>query len=71
VLTRVETSGNDGTLRAPERYEASARVALRRALRACSSGDPAADLDALLEDMALTHALLEAKHRWNAALRVE
>lgn len=60
VLTRVEKSGNDGTLRAPERYEASARVALRRALRACSSGEPAADLDGLLEDMALTHALLEA-----------
>lgn len=56
-LTRLETSTEDGTLRAPERYESSARLALRRALVACSSGQPVTDLDELLEDSALTWAL--------------
>ncbi|BCW72886.1 hypothetical protein [Arthrobacter sp. NicSoilB8] len=56
-LTRLETSTADGALRAPERYESSARLALRRALVACSSGRRVTDLDELLEDMALTWAL--------------
>jgi len=56
-LTRVETSTEDGLLRAPERFESSARLALRRALVACSSGRPVTDLDDLLEDTALTWAL--------------
>ena len=58
-LTRLETSTEDGTLRAPERYESSARLALRRALAACSSGQSVTDLDELLEDAALTWALLD------------
>lgn len=58
-LTRLETSTEDGTLRAPERYESSARLALRRALAACSSGRSVTDLDELLEDVALTWALLD------------
>ncbi|MGY3319626.1 hypothetical protein [Arthrobacter sp. TE12232] len=56
-LTRLETSTAGGALRAPERYESSARLALRRALVACSSGRNVTDLDELLEDMALTWAL--------------
>lgn len=59
VLTRVETSGTEGTLRAPQRYEGSARVALRRALHASTSGGPVPDLDELLSDVALVHALLD------------
>jgi hypothetical protein len=47
-------------LRAPERYESSARLALRRALAACSSGEPVADLDELLEDISLAAALLRS-----------
>ena len=62
-LTRLETSTEDGTLRAPERYESSARLALRRAFDACASGGAVADLDELLEDMALTWALLGANSR--------
>ncbi|MCU1516819.1 MAG: hypothetical protein JWQ75_1540 [Pseudarthrobacter sp.] len=57
-LTRVETSSGDGSLRAPERYESSARLALRRALEACSAGGAVTDLDELIEDVALTWALL-------------
>ena len=56
-LTRLETSTGDGTLRAPERYESSARLALRRAIRRSSSGQPVTDLDELLEDSALTRAV--------------
>lgn len=59
-LTRLETSTGDGTMRAPERYESSARLALRRALSACSSGHPVTDLDELLEDSALTWDLCGA-----------
>jgi hypothetical protein len=47
-------------LRAPERYESSARLALRRALDACLSGKQEADLDELLQDMALAWALRHA-----------
>jgi hypothetical protein len=57
-LTRLETSTEHGTLRAPERYESPARLALRRALEACASGRSVADLDELLEDMTLTRTLL-------------
>jgi hypothetical protein len=60
-LTRLETSTEHGTLRAPERYESSARLALRRAIEARSSGRPGTELDELLEDMSLTRALLAAK----------
>lgn len=60
LLTRVETSRADGTLRAPERYESSARLALRRALQACSSGEPVADLDGMLGDLTLTAELMES-----------
>jgi len=48
------------SLRAPERYESSARLALRRAIDACLAEGPAADLEELLQDMALTRALLDA-----------
>jgi hypothetical protein len=57
---RLETSTEEGILRAPERYESSARLALRRALAACSSGEPVADLDELLEDISLAAALLRS-----------
>lgn len=57
-LTRLESFTEEGALRAPERYESSARVALRRAVEACSAG-PVPDLGELLEDMALTWALLD------------
>lgn len=57
-LMRLETSTEDGTLRAPDRYESSARLGLRRALEACASGEAVADLGHLLEDMALTWSLL-------------
>ncbi|WP_458780475.1 hypothetical protein [Arthrobacter sp. D3-16] len=59
-LTRVETFTEDGALRAPERYESSARLALRRALDACLSGKQEGDLDGLLQDMALAWALRDA-----------
>lgn len=68
VLTRVETSGAEGTLRAPERYEGSARVALRRARQACLSGEPVHDLDELLGDIALLHKLGDW---WPTSQRVE
>jgi hypothetical protein len=57
-LTRLETTTEEGILRAPERFEASARLALRRALQACLADAPVADLDELLEDVSLTAALL-------------
>ena len=59
-LTRVETFTAEGAMRAPQRYESSARLALRRAVVACSAGEAVADLDELLEDMALTRTLLDA-----------
>lgn len=59
-LMRLETSTEDGTLRAPERFESSSRLALRRALEACASGEPVADLEELLEDLALTRDLFSA-----------
>jgi hypothetical protein len=59
-LARVETATEEGSLRAPERYESSARLALRRAIDACFAQGPATDLKELLQDMALTRALLDA-----------
>ncbi|MCU1568756.1 MAG: hypothetical protein JWQ56_3693 [Pseudarthrobacter sp.] len=59
-FARVETATEEGSLRAPVRYESSARVALRRAFDACLSGEPATDLEELLQDLALTRALLDA-----------
>jgi hypothetical protein len=58
-FTRVETFTEEGALRAPERFESSARLALRRAIDACLSDEPPADLDELLEDLALTRSLLD------------
>lgn len=57
-LMRLETSTEDGIWRASAHYESSARLALRRALEACASGEPVADLDEMLEDISLTTALL-------------
>lgn len=59
-LTRVETFTGEGALRASERYESSARLAVRRAVDACLSDWPAADFEELLQDMALTWGLLGA-----------
>jgi hypothetical protein len=59
-LARVETVTEEGSLRAPERYESSARLALRRAFDASLSDGPATDLAELLHDMGLTRALLDA-----------
>ncbi|MET1086116.1 MAG: hypothetical protein ABWY04_03185 [Arthrobacter sp.] len=58
-LTRVETSSGDGAVRSPQRYESSARLALRRAVEACAAGGEVSDLDELLEDMTLTWSLLD------------
>jgi hypothetical protein len=59
-FARVETVTEEGAECAPERYESSARLALRRAIDACLAEGSAADLAELLEDMALTRALLDA-----------
>jgi len=59
-LARVETATEEGVLRAPEHYESSARLALRRAIDAHRAEGPGADLEELLQDMALTRALLDA-----------
>ncbi len=59
-LSRVETCTEDGACRAPERYESSARLALRRTIEACLAGKPVTDLDELAQDMALARALLDA-----------
>lgn len=56
-LARLETSTEEGVLKAPERFESSARLALRRAVEACSAGEPVSDLDELLEDGLLIAAL--------------
>lgn len=67
-LTRVETLTEEGAFRAPSRYESSARLALRRAIAARSSGDPTGDLQGLLEDLALTRALHD---EWAVASRLQ
>ena len=56
-LTRVETAAGEGSVRAPQRYESSPRLALRRAIAALTSGVPVMDLAELLDDMALALAL--------------
>jgi len=53
-LVCVETGGEGGVFRAPIRYEEPARLALRRAVEACTSGEPTPDLADLLADMAVT-----------------
>jgi hypothetical protein len=58
-LARVETFTEEGALRAHERFESSARLALRRAIDACLSDGPTADLEELLQDMALARSLLD------------
>ncbi|WP_308929064.1 hypothetical protein [Arthrobacter sp. SLBN-112] len=57
---KLETSTPEGSLRAPERYETSARLALRRAIEAMSSGGQVADLRELLEDQRIAHKLMQA-----------
>lgn len=57
-LVRLETSTADGTMRAPQRYESSPRLALRRAIEALSLGESVADLEELMEDMSLARELL-------------
>ncbi|WP_285318810.1 hypothetical protein [Pseudarthrobacter sp. lyk4-40-TYG-27] len=58
---KLETSTVEGALRAPERYEAPARLALRRAIEAASSGREVADLQELLEDQRLAHDVASAR----------
>ncbi|MEW9871569.1 hypothetical protein [Arthrobacter sp. HS15c] len=52
-LTRLETCTEEGGLVAPRRFEASARLALRRAFEACSTGEAVTDLEDFLDDCAL------------------
>lgn len=52
-LVCIETSTGEGVFRAPLRYEAPARLALRRAQEACVSGQPPGDLADLLADMSV------------------
>jgi len=58
---KLETSTAEGALTAPERYEAPARLALRRAIEATSSGREVADLPELLEDQLLAHEVTSAR----------
>ena len=58
-LVRLETSTAGETLGAPQHYESSARLTLRRTLEALSSGQPVPDLEDLLQDMRLARELLE------------
>ncbi|WP_285246691.1 hypothetical protein [Pseudarthrobacter sp. efr-133-R2A-89] len=58
---KLGTSTVEGALRAPERYEAPARLALRRAIEAASSGREVADLEELLEDQRLAHDVASAR----------
>lgn len=55
---RLKTATGHGTGLPPVRYETSARLALRRALDACSSGAQLTELDHLLEDQRLVSTLL-------------
>jgi hypothetical protein len=57
---KLETSTAEGALTAPERYEAPARLALRRAIEATSSGREVADLQELLEDQRLANEVTSA-----------
>lgn len=59
-LTKVESFTGEGAFRAPVRYESSARLAVRRVIDACLSHRPVTDLEELLQDIALTRALLDA-----------
>lgn len=64
-LARLETSTEEGGLVAPRRFEASARLALRRAFEACSTGEAVADVEDFLGDCSLgwdLAALKTAKH---------
>lgn len=58
--TRVRTSTARGRMTAPPRFESSARLAVRRALAAVDSGEPADDLRALAADTALVERMLVA-----------
>ncbi|GAA3311161.1 hypothetical protein [Arthrobacter ramosus] len=55
-LMCVENSTSEGTLRMSTRFEASARLSLRRALEALASGEALADLEELLHDSRLAAA---------------
>ena len=52
-LVRLETCTEEGALVAPRRFEASARLALRRAFEACSTGGAVTDVEDFLDDCAL------------------
>jgi len=52
-LARVEACTEEGALAAPRRFEASARLALRRAFEACSTGRAVNDVGDFLDDCAL------------------
>lgn len=56
---RLETATFNGTIQAPLRYETPARLALRRALDSCRSGERPDDLEHLLSDHDLAAHLLE------------
>ncbi|MGX5715820.1 hypothetical protein [Arthrobacter sp. MAHUQ-56] len=58
-LVRLETWTAGETLGAPQHYESSARLTLRRTLEALSSGQPVPDLEDLLQDIRLARELLE------------
>ncbi|MHC6229253.1 hypothetical protein ACX5I6_05825 [Arthrobacter sp. MMS24-T111] len=58
---KLEASTVEGALTAPERYEAPARLALRRAIEAASSGREVADLEELVEDQRLAHDVASAR----------
>ena len=56
--TRVRTSTVRGSLVPPARFESSARLAVRRALAAVDSGEPADDLRELAADAELVEGML-------------
>ena len=56
--TRVRTSTARGSLSAPDRFESSARLAVRRALAALDSGEPPDDLRELAADTELVERIL-------------
>jgi hypothetical protein len=59
-MARVQRCAADGDLVAPARFEASARLALRRAAAACAEGREVPDLRELLVDAAVVRAMAQA-----------
>lgn len=62
-ITSVERGSEQGDLRLPSRFEASARLSLRRALDALAAGHYPLDLPGLLHDSRLAAAALRADAR--------